>query len=147
MHDKTEFTSRITVMIHMEVLLGVITCQQGAHNQAHGLLVTVIASDSANHHQLKIGSSLYIMAILIQNLTILLVWRKQGWCNFLPSHCYSRTLINPFKKQTYLKKVEKIIDFIEPFKETLSNRGSSINFCSRCLPVNLWSKKWALHLS
>lgn len=47
----------------MEVLLGVITCQQGAHNQDHGLLVTVIASDSANRHQIKIGKSLNIMAL------------------------------------------------------------------------------------
>lgn len=53
-------------MSQLELLLGVIICQQGAYNQAHSLLATVIAFDSAYHHQPKIGNSQYLLLTLFQ---------------------------------------------------------------------------------
>lgn len=65
-----EHCTPTTVVIQLELLLGVITCQQGAHNQAHSLLVTVVASDSAYHHWPKIGNSQYLMVIIKKKQTL-----------------------------------------------------------------------------
>lgn len=46
-------------MSQLEILLGVIVCQQGAYNQAHSLLVTVIALilHTTNNPKLETPSS------------------------------------------------------------------------------------------